>query len=475
MLPSPPPDPQFDPLSALIPGWDDPEAEEAEFREDFFKGQAGRRQKAALVLMAVWGTVFLLHRFAWGLGVVWALASLLALQALRLMRAKPIPAPTPLEGESDLPFISLLVAAKNEERVIESLVNQLCNLDYPQTAYEVWIVDDHSADGTPEILQRLAPRYPHLHILRRPANAGGGKSGALNEVLAQTQGEIIGVFDADAQVPAELLRQVAPFFQEPGLGAVQTRKAIANSAVNFWTQGQATEMALDLYFQQQRIALGGIGELRGNGQFVSRQALADCGGWNEQTITDDLDLTIRLHLQNWRVEVLSQPPVREEGVTSASALWHQRNRWAEGGYQRYLDYWRGLLTRPLGLGKKIDLCSFMLMQYLLPTAAAPDLVFSAYFHQLPRLGALTAIALSFSGWGMVQGLRRALPPGAQPPRIWFSLLSQTLLGTIYMLHWLVIMPCVTARMALRPKRLKWVKTVHGGLGEESLELKGGET
>lgn len=89
-------------------------------------------------------------------------------------------------------------------------------------------------------------------------------------------------------------------------------------------------MILDSYFQQQRIALGGIGELRGNGQFVRRSALDQCGGWNEETITDDLDLTIRLHLDNWKIGFLLNPAVNEEGVTKAIALWHQRSRWAEG-------------------------------------------------------------------------------------------------------------------------------------------------
>lgn len=78
--------------------------------------------------------------------------------------------------------MSLLVAAKNEETVITKLVNYLCHLDYPQDKLEVWIVDDYSTDNTGAILDRLALEYPQLKILHRPANAGGGKSGALNQV-----------------------------------------------------------------------------------------------------------------------------------------------------------------------------------------------------------------------------------------------------------------------------------------------------
>jgi 1,2-diacylglycerol 3-beta-glucosyltransferase len=330
------------------------------------------------------------------------------------------------------------------------------------------VVDDNSTDNTPAILDNLAKQFPQLTVVHRAAGAGGGKSGALNDVLTRAKGSIIGVFDADARVSPDLLRQVVPYFEGADFGALQVRKAIANEGANFWTKGQAAEMALDTYFQQQRIVTGGIGELRGNGQFVARKALDNVGGWNEQTITDDLDLTIRLHLNNWKVGILVAPPVEEEGVTTAIALWHQRNRWAEGGYQRYLDYWRYIMTQPMGWRKKIDLISFMLMQYLLPAAAVPDLLMAVWRHRLPLLTPLTYVAVGFSCWGMYHGLRRLTPASRQHP---WSLLRQTIVGTFYMFHWLVVMPAVTARMAFRAKRLKWVKTVHGNSQDDGLELK----
>ncbi|MEN9567953.1 MAG: hypothetical protein RLZZ69_3149, partial [Cyanobacteriota bacterium] len=335
-------DSDLDPINSLLAELSDPEVAEEEFREDFFQGLAGRRQKAAFLLMTVWLTVIILNLVSWGIWLVFGFTSLAGIQILRYLFAKLDPVPQPLSDErlTDAPQVSLLVAAKNEEVVISNLVAMLCNLDYPADKYEVWAIDDRSTDNTPAILDRLATEYPQLKVVHRAANAGGGKSGALNQVIPQTFGDIIGVFDADAKVSPDLLRRVVPLFDNAQMGAVQVRKAIANSEENFWTKGQAAEMAIDSYLQQQRIAVGGIGELRGNGQFVSRKALHSCGGWNEETITDDLDLTIRLHLDNWKIGFLFTPPVFEEGVTKAYSLWHQRNRWAEGGYQRYLDYWR---------------------------------------------------------------------------------------------------------------------------------------
>jgi 1,2-diacylglycerol 3-beta-glucosyltransferase len=251
---------------------------------------------------------------------------------------------------------------------------------------------------------------------------------------------------------------------------VQVRKAIANASVNFWTRGQMAEMAFDTYIQQQRIAIGGIGELRGNGQFVRRLALDRCGGWNEQTITDDLDLTIRLHLDKWDIGFLDFPPVEEEGVTSALALWHQRNRWGEGGYQRYLDYWRLIASNRMGTLKTLDLFSFMIIQYLLPAAAVPDCLMAIARKSFPILSPLTGLGLTLALIGMFIGLRRTQRNQQLSVATFFVTLLQTLRGNIYLLHWLLVMAGITARISVRPKRLKWVKTVHQGSGEESFEF-----
>ncbi|MEL6928640.1 MAG: glycosyltransferase family 2 protein [Cyanobacteria bacterium J06600_6] len=456
----------LDPLNSLLSELSDPEAAESEFREDFFQGLAGRRRKAALLLSTVWLIVIALHLVSWGIWLVCAFAFLAGIQILRYLLVKADPIPTVLEPErlADAPKVSLLVAAKNEEVVISNLVAMLCSLDYPRDRYEVWAIDDRSTDNTPAILDRLAIEYPQLKVVHRAANAGGGKSGALNQVIPQTFGDLIGVFDADAKVSADLLRRVVPLFDNEKMGAVQVRKAIVNANENLWTKGQATEMALDSYVQQQRIAVGGIGELRGNGQFVSRTALHSCGGWNEETITDDLDLTVRLHLDSWKIGFLIAPPVLEEGVTKASSLWHQRNRWAEGGYQRYLDYWRYIFRTPMGFGKRIDLLCWMLLQYIVPAANVPDGIMAIARHRLPILSPVTALLFAWGFLGMFRGLLR-VQKTANDSVSFADLLritGQSLWGLIYMLHWQVVMFSVTARMSFRPKRLKWVKTVHGG-------------
>ncbi len=421
----------------------------------------GRRRKAAVFLTIVWSGTIALHLVSWGSWFVLGLTTMFGIHALRMLlaRSRGEPELTADDTLMDYPYISLLVAAKNEEAVIGNIVKALCSQDYPIDRYEVWIIDDNSSDQTPVVLERLAQEYDQLKVLRRHIGASGGKSGALNQVLPLTQGEFLAVFDADAQVSSDLLRRVLPLFQRTAVGAVQVRKVIANAPENFWTQGQVAEMALDSYVQQQRIALGGIGELRGNGQFVRRTALEHCGGWNEETITDDLDLTFRLHLAQWDIEVLTGTAVEEEGVTRMSALWHQRNRWAEGGYQRYLDYWRLIASNRMGTRKTFDLFIFLLIQYILPTAQVPDLVMAIARNRPPVLSPFTGLAMAMSMVWMFIGLKR-FPNRIPESR--FLVLLQTMRGTIYMFHWLVVMASTTARISVRQKRLKWVKTVHQG-------------
>jgi 1,2-diacylglycerol 3-beta-glucosyltransferase len=424
----------------------------------------------------IWSGTIALHLSTYGAWLVLMLTTVMGIHALRVLLARPIAVPAPLASDNpaDYPYVSVLVAAKNEEAVIGSLVENLCNLDYPTNRYDLWIIDDNSSDRTPLVLEKLAQQYDNLRIVRRSATATGGKSGALNQVWSMTQADFIAVFDADAKVPSDLLRRVLPLFEREQVGAVQVRKAISNVSANLLTQGQSIEMAFDSYVQQQRIAIGGIGELRGNGQFVRRTALERCGGWNEETITDDLDLTIRLHLNQWDIDFLMLPAVGEEGVTNAIGLWHQRNRWAEGGYQRYLDYWRLIARNRLGTGKSVDLLMFLMTQYLLPTAAIPDFLMSLIRNCPPMLLPVTSLATLFSLISMVKGLRQTADPSiAKRPLSHLFVSLQAVFGTFYMLHWLLVMSSTTARMAVRRKRLKWVKTVHRGSDEVWLSEKVG--
>ena len=178
---------ELDPLHSLLSDLsveDESVVEDSVFLPSRFQG---RRRKAAVVLTIVWSGTIALHLVSWGSLFIVGLTTILGIHALRIGFARP------QTGEAingDLPYVSILVAAKNEEAVIGNLVRNLCNLEYPEEQYEVWIVDDNSTDQTPQLLTQLGEKYRNLKVLRRSPSDSGGKSGALNQVLPLTKGDI---------------------------------------------------------------------------------------------------------------------------------------------------------------------------------------------------------------------------------------------------------------------------------------------
>ena len=215
------------------------------------------------------------------------------------------------------------------------------------------------------------------------------------------------------------------------------------------------------------VGSGGIyfrnSELRGNGQLLLRQAIDAAGGFNEDTVTDDLDLSFRLLLAGQPVGSLWDPPVREEAVLGLRALLRQRQRWAEGGLQRFFDYWPGLISSRLTATQRLDLACFFLLQYSLPVVAIADLFGAAITHTQPTIWPLSFVAFGLSGASILGGCRRRSEGPPLPAMTPLNLM----LGILYLGHWFVVIPWTSMRMALRPKQLIWVKTTH--LGEELQE------
>jgi 1,2-diacylglycerol 3-beta-glucosyltransferase len=277
-------------------------------------------------------------------------------------------------------------------------------------------------------------------------------------VLGSLEGRWMLVLDADADLPPDWLERVIPSAEREGWAAVQLRKAEANMAHNWLTRAQAMEMAFDAFIQESRLGRGGVAELRGNGQLLQRDAVLKAGGFNEATITDDLDLSFRFLLAGLPVGVMWDPPVGEEAVSSLKALWRQRQRWAEGGLQRFLDYNQELLSDRLTVAQKWDLGSFFVLQYVLPVMVVSDLIAALVTRTLPGLWPFPVVVLVLSGFSIAAGCSR----GGEGPPIPPATPGNVVLAMVYMLHWFVVIPWVMLKMALLPKTLVWQKTVHQG-------------
>jgi 1,2-diacylglycerol 3-beta-glucosyltransferase len=361
--------------------------------------------------------------------------------------------------------VDVVVAARDEEAVIARLVERVLRLQWPTEQLRLWVIDDGSEDRTPQRLAELQAVHPQLKVLRRSRDAGGGKSGALNLVLQQLQGRWMLVLDADADLQPDLLQRLIPYAESGGWAAVQLRKAEVNAETNWLSRAQAMEMAFDAFIQEGRLARGGVAELRGNGQLLRRDAVHTAGGFNEATITDDLDLSFRLLLAGLPVGVLWDPPVFEEAVLTLPALWRQRQRWAEGGLQRFLDYGDQLVSNQLNGAQKRDLATFFVLQYVLPVMAVADLAGALLTGTPPGMWPFSVVALGLSGFSIAAGCGRP----AEGPPLPKPTLANIALAMGYLMHWFVVIPWVALKMALLPKRLVWAKTAHGAGGVEQEE------
>jgi cellulose synthase/poly-beta-1,6-N-acetylglucosamine synthase-like glycosyltransferase len=286
--------------------------------------------------------------------------------AVAALDSAPADLEAPLIDTGYEPPVTVLVACKNEEAVVSVLVENLLRLDYPADRLQLVVVDDGSTDRTGPLLDTAATADPRLACLHRPPGAGGGKSGALNAALALATGEIIVVFDADHHPRADVVRRLVRHFANPAVAAAQGRCEIANPHVSPLARLIAIDyLAGYLVNEYGRQALFGLPAYGGANCAVRASTLRELGGWNPASVTEDTDLTLRVHLAGWRVRYDVTAVDAEEAVSTVSRYWRQRHRWARGHQQAWRDYRRAVWqTRHLSLPQKVETTMFLLAFHL---------------------------------------------------------------------------------------------------------------
>ncbi len=368
------------------------------------------------------------------------------------------------------PYINIFVAAKNESRVIETCVRNLFKIDYPN--FDVWVIDDASTDNTLEILKGLQAELPRLNVLARTPGSVPGKSAALNECLPLCKGDIVAVFDADSFVKPDFFRIMVPLLRDDEVGAAQAQKKIYEHQEGFLVDCQASEYAFDTCLQMGRTLVGGAVELRGNGQLVKRAALVDVGGWNNNSITDDLDLSMRLLIHRYDIKFCPDTSVFEEGVVNFRSLFRQRRRWAEGSIRRYLDYIIPLqFPSHASLVERFDIFSFLVefawpaLTFLAVTQAVNDTLHGVP-NDVPMLVGVSIFALVTIFVPLFAGLRfyrKDLSP-------WAAFVNAFIVNSYIFALW---SPCVVVsiwQIMFRSKASTWKPTQHFGGVEHQAHL-----
>jgi cellulose synthase/poly-beta-1,6-N-acetylglucosamine synthase-like glycosyltransferase len=256
-----------------------------------------------------------------------------------------------------LPTLSILVPARNEEKVVGRILQRMTELTYPKDKMQIIVIDDASTDNTGEIAEQYSSMYDHIKVVHRDEKEGGkGKTSALNAGFKHAKGEIVFCFDADYYPQRGILEKLAKEFADPKVGVVQGRITVLNEPQNVVTRLVALERIGGYRIDQQaRDSLGLITQFGGTVGGVRRSLLKRLGGWDESILAEDTDLTFRVYLAGYKVRYVNDAESYEEAVESWRAYWKQRYRWAKGHMQCAFKHWfKVLRSNNLGLKEKID-------------------------------------------------------------------------------------------------------------------------
>lgn len=242
----------------------------------------------------------------------------------------------PLSRFTDYPKVTVQLPVYNEMYVVERLISAVCKIRYPKSLLQIQVLDD-STDETTTIVERSVKKYKGLgfdiECIHRDSRQGY-KAGALNEGLKKATGEIIAIFDADFVPPENFLKETVDYFSDPEVGIVQTRWGHLNSNYSLLTKVQ--EVLLNGHFiieQTVRFEHGVFGSFNGTAGLLRKTCIQSSGGWQYDTLTEDLDLSYRAQMQGWKLVYLKDVVADAELPVDVNAFKAQQHRWSKGGIQ----------------------------------------------------------------------------------------------------------------------------------------------
>jgi cellulose synthase/poly-beta-1,6-N-acetylglucosamine synthase-like glycosyltransferase len=265
--------------------------------------------------------------------------------------------PIPPGSFDVLPPVTVQLPIYNEMYVADRLIDAVCRLDYPRDRIEIQVLDD-STDETVAIAQRAVRRHAdagvNITYLHR-TDRRGFKAGALEAGFTVASGEYIAIFDADFIPPQDFLRRTIHYFTDPQVGMVQARWGHINEDYSLLTKIQA--ILLDGHFVLEhggRNRSGLFFNFNGTAGIWRRVAIPDAGGWQHDTLTEDLDLSYRAQLRGWKFVFLADLVSPAEVPVEMNAFKSQQHRWAKGSIQTARKVLPRILRSNLPLGVKAE-------------------------------------------------------------------------------------------------------------------------
>jgi cellulose synthase/poly-beta-1,6-N-acetylglucosamine synthase-like glycosyltransferase len=282
-----------------------------------------------------------------------------ALLLLYLRHRREQPLPRGRFREEDLPLVTVQLPMYNEMNVATRLIESVARIDYPRDRLEIQVLDDSTDDTAALARDRcrvLSDEGLDITYLHRRERIGY-KAGALAAGLSRAKGDLVVVFDADFVPPPGIVRDLVHFFTDPSVGMVQARWDHLNPDHSPLTRCQA--LLLDGHFVIEHAARSRAGRFfnfNGTAGMWRRAAIVDAGGWQHDTITEDMDLSYRAQLSGWKFIYAPHVSVPAELPSDMSSFKSQQYRWAKGSAQTARKLLGAILRAPIPLRVKTEAC-----------------------------------------------------------------------------------------------------------------------
>ncbi|MBZ5498095.1 MAG: glycosyltransferase family 2 protein [Acidobacteriia bacterium] len=298
--------------------------------------------------------------------IIWAYFTILAILSFYglhrymlvwLFRRHRNHVPGCLERFQELPQVTVQLPFYNEMYVVKRVIDAVCAFDYPRDRLEIQLLDD-STDETRKIAREAADEWHRqgidIHYIHRD-NRSGFKAGALENGLKTAKGEFVAIFDADFVPLPDFLQKTIHYFTDPKVGLVQGRWEHINREYSFLTRAQA--ILLDGHFMMEsntRYLCGRFFNFNGTAGILRRQAIRDAGGWEHDTLTEDLDLSYRAQMKGWKFVFLPDLLAPAELPVEINSFKAQQCRWAKGAMQTGKKVLPRLLRSNLSPAEKLE-------------------------------------------------------------------------------------------------------------------------
>jgi len=292
--------------------------------------------------------VILIYSIALLLIFMYALAQLnLLFNYLKARKTEDTSDKFDFSNPEEIPFITIQLPVYNELYVMKRLLKNIAKLEYPIDKLEIQVLDDSTDESiatTAKQIKLIQAKGIDIQHIRRN-NRKGFKAGALKEGLKTAKGEFIAVFDADFLPQKDWLLQTVPYFKNAQIGVVQTRWGHINRDYSTLTKIQA--FALDAHFTLEQVGRNSKGHFinfNGTAGLWRKECIYDAGNWEGDTLTEDLDLSYRAQLKNWKFKYLEHVKTPAELPVIISAARSQQFRWNKGGAENFQKMLKRIIT-----------------------------------------------------------------------------------------------------------------------------------